>query len=130
MRGEDLKLDLNSDKPIFLQISEEIEDGIFTGAFPEETQIPSTTEISTTFKINPATVLKGMNQLVDEGFIYKQRGVGMFVTAGAVAQVKKKRQREFYQKYVEALLKEAKKLMLSKNDVMDLIERGYEDESN
>lgn len=130
MRGEDLKLDLSSDKPIFLQISEEIEDGIFTGAFPEETQIPSTTEISTAFKINPATVLKGMNQLVDEGFIYKKRGVGMFVTAGAVVQVKKKRQNEFYQKYVEALLMEAKKLMLSKNDVLELIERGYEDESN
>lgn len=128
MRGEDLKLDLNSEKPIFMQISEEIEDGIFTGAFPEETQIPSTTEISTAFKINPATVLKGMNQLVDEGFIYKKRGVGMFVTAGAVVQIKKKRQHEFYQKYVESLLKEAKKLMLSKNDVLELIERGYEDE--
>ena len=128
MRGEDLKLDLNSDKPIFLQISEEIEDGIFTGAFPEETQIPSTTEISTAFKINPATVLKGMNQLVDEGFIYKKRGVGIFVTAGAAVQVKKKRQHEFYQKYVESLLREAKKLMLSKNDIFELIERGFEDE--
>lgn len=128
MRGEDLKLDLNSDKPIFLQISEEIEDGIFTGAFPEEMQIPSTTEISTAFKINPATVLKGMNQLVDEGFIYKKRGVGMFVTVGAAAQVKKKRQHEFYQKYVESLLREAKKLMLSKNDILGLIERGFEDE--
>ncbi len=55
----------NIDKPIFLQIAEQLEDSIFTGAFPEETQIPSTNEISALLSINPHTVLKGMNVLVD-----------------------------------------------------------------
>lgn len=59
--------------PIFMQVSEKLTDAIFTGAFAEETQIPSTTEISMTYKINPATVLKGMNLLVDQGLIYKKR---------------------------------------------------------
>ncbi len=63
----------NIDKPIFLQIAEQLEDSIFTGAFPEETQIPSTNEISALLSINPHTVLKGMNVLVDEEIIYKKK---------------------------------------------------------
>ena len=51
----------NIDKPIFIQIAEQLEDSIFTGVFPEETQIPSTNEISALLSINPHTVLKGMN---------------------------------------------------------------------
>ena len=57
----------NIDKPIFIQIAEQLEDSIFTGVFPEETQIPSTNEISALLSINPHTVLKGMNVLVEKG---------------------------------------------------------------
>lgn len=121
-----MKLDLNSEKPIFLQISDEIEDAIFTGAFPEETQVPSTTEVSTAFKINPATVLKGMNLLVENGIIYKKRGVGMFVAEGAAMKIKEKRQGLFYEKYVQALVSEAQKLGLQKDELIELIERGFQ----
>lgn len=122
-----MNLDYTSEKPIYLQIAQEIEDAVFTGAFLEETQIPSTTELSTALKINPATVLKGMNLLVEEGILYKRRGLGMFVCQGAGEKVKMKRQNEFYQNYVESLLKEAKKLQLNKQELIALIERGYED---
>ena len=67
------------EKPIFIQIAEQLEDSIFTGVFPEETKIPSTNEIADLLNINPHTVLKGMNLLVDEEIIYKKRGLGMFV---------------------------------------------------
>lgn len=70
------------DKPIFIQIAEQLEDSIFTKVFPEETKIPSTNEISALLNINPHTVLKGMNLLVDEEIIYKKRGLGMFVKEG------------------------------------------------
>ena len=73
----------NLDKPIFIQIAEQLEDSIFTGTFPEETKIPSTNEISVLLNINPHTVLKGMNLLVDEEVIYKRRGLGMYVREGA-----------------------------------------------
>lgn len=125
-----MKLDLSNEKPIFLQIAEEIEDAIFIGAYEEESQIPSTTEISSSFKINPATVLKGMNLLVDDEIIYKKRGLGMFVAEGARDKVRNKRQQAFYDTYVGTLISEAKKLELSKEDICNLIERGYSDESN
>lgn len=121
-----MQINFQSERALFLQIADGLEDAIFTGAFPEETQVPSTTEISTQYRINPATVLKGMNLLVDENLIYKKRGLGMFVTSGAVEKIRKKRQSQFFTDYIERLLQEAQKLSLSKQDVIQLIERGYD----
>lgn len=120
-----MRLEFKDDKPIYLQIADEIEDGIFTGAFKEETQVPSTTEISVTFKINPATVLKGMNLLVDQNILYKRRGVGMFVSQGAYKTIKAKRQQEFTKNYIASLIVEAKKLELTKEDILSLLEKEF-----
>lgn len=125
-----LNINPNTDKPIFIQIAEQLEDAIFTGVFPEETKIPSTNEISALLNINPHTVLKGMNMLVEEEIIYKKRGLGMYVKTGAVEKIQKKRQGQFYNQYVAALIEEARKLQMSKEDIITLIERGYEDECN
>lgn len=119
-----VQLDFQSEKPIYLQIAEGIEDAIFTGAFIEETQIPSTTEISTQYTINPATVLKGMGILVDEGILYKKRGVGMFVKEGAGQLIRRKRQAQFYAAYVRPMLEEARKLGLTPADISRLLEEG------
>lgn len=123
-----MKLNYDSSNPIFLQIAQQLEEAIFIKAYPEETQIPSTTEISTNYKINPATVLKGMNILVDEGIIYKKRGLGMFVCEGAVEKITQKRRQEFFGNYIQSLISEAKKLEMSKQDIVKLIERGFGDE--
>lgn len=125
-----LKINTNIDKPIFIQIAEQLEDSIFTGIFPEETKIPSTNEISALLNINPHTVLKGMNMLVDEEIIYKKRGLGMYVKDGAVKKIRQKRQSQFYNQYVAALIEEASKLQMTKEDVIKLIERGYGDGLN
>jgi len=115
----------NDDRPLFIQLAEAIEDAILSGAFPEETQIPSTTEISVSNKINPATALKGINILVDEGIIYKKRGVGMFVASGSSEKILGKRKQDFYDTFIEALISEAEKLELSKEEIISMIERGF-----
>lgn len=125
-----MNINPNIEKPIFIQIAEQLEDSIFTGIFPEETKIPSTNEISALLNINPHTVLKGMNMLVDDEIIYKKRGLGMFVKDGAVKKIRLKRQSKFYEQYVEALIKEASKLQMTKEEIISLIERGYEHERN
>lgn len=125
-----LNINTNIDKPIFIQIAEQLEDSIFTGIFPEETKIPSTNELSALLNINPHTVLKGMNLLVDEEVIYKKRGLGMFVKKGAVEKIRLKRQSQFYNQYVAALIEEASKLKMTKEEIISLIERGYHDERN
>ena len=120
-----MTINFESDKPIYIQVAEEIENGVLSGAFAEETQVPSTTEISVSYKINPATVLKGMNILVEEKVLYKKRGVGMFVASGAAEQIRQKRKENFFDNFILDLIDEAEKLKLNKTELMQLIEQGY-----
>ena len=122
-------MNFDGEKPIYLQIAERIEDAILTEAFPEESQIPSTTEIAVRYKINPATALKGVNLLVDQGIVYKRRGLGMFVKQGAKKKIMEKRKGDFYQNYVVALLEEAGKLGISRRELAAMLsEEEQEDE--
>ena len=113
------------ERPIYIEIASLIEDAILSGAFEEETQIPSTTELSISMKINPATALKGINMLVDEGIIYKKRGLGMFVSKGSAEKILTKRKQEFFEAYVNSLVEEAQKLNISKDEIVSMIERGF-----
>ena len=119
----------DGDKPIYLQIAEQLEDAVFTGIYPEETQIPSTTEISASERINPATVLKGINILVEQGILYKQRGIGMFVRRGARESICRKRQKEFVCQFIQPLISEGEKLGLTAEEICNLIQKGYGNES-
>lgn len=118
-------MNFNEERPIFIQIAEGIEDAILSGAFKEESQIPSITEFSVNYRINPATALKGINILVEEGIIYKKRGIGMFVAEGAVQQLKGKRREQFFDNYIRNLIEEAARLGITKDEVISMLERGY-----
>ena len=74
---------LTKEKSIYIQIKEMIEDDILRDVLLEEERVPSTNELARLYAINPATAAKGVNLLVDEGFLYKKRGIGMFVATGA-----------------------------------------------
>lgn len=119
--GEQMDINFESEKPIYLQLADWLCDSIISGLIKEGEQIPSTTEISISCKVNPATALKGVNMLVDKNIIYKKRGLGMFVAEGAVEKLKTQRRSDFFDTYIKTLLDEAKKLGLSKQDVIDLI---------
>jgi DNA-binding transcriptional regulator YhcF (GntR family) len=121
-----VNFDFNSEKPIYLQLAEGLEDAILSGAYKEEVQIPSTTEISVSYKINPATALKGINRLVDDGIVYKKRGLGMFVTTGATEKILDKRKVTFFETYITSLVSEARKLSISKEDILKMLERGFD----
>ena len=91
---------LNQEKSIYLQISEMIENDILRDILLEDDKVPSTNELAKFFKINPATAAKGINLLVDEGILYKKRGIGMFVTIGAKEAIKNKRKDAFYENFI------------------------------
>ena len=59
------------------------------------------------YQINPATAGKGVNELVDKGVIYKQRGIGMFVSPHARAILIEERKKSFISQHIEPLKKEA-----------------------
>lgn len=113
--------ELSVDKPIFQQIAEKVESGILEQSISEGDRVPSTNEFAKHYQINPATAAKGINLLVDEGIIYKKRGIGMFVAEGARDIVLGKRKRAFYQDYIVPLKKEALKIGLSSEEINHLI---------
>ena len=73
--------------PIFRKLADWIKDEILKGNFVEEEAVPSTNQLASLYHINPATAGKGLNLLVEEGILYKKRGIGMFVCSGAVAKL-------------------------------------------
>lgn len=118
---------LTQEKSIYLQIAEMIETDILRDILLEEERVPSTNELAKLYAINPATAAKGVNILVDEGVLYKKRGIGMFVSAGAKEAIFSRRKNEFYDNYVKKLLEEAASIGLGKEEVIQLIQSGNEE---
>ena len=114
---------MDESRPIFVQIAEQIENDIISALMPEETQVPSINELAAFYRINPATALKGVSVLVDEGILYKKRGIGMFVAEGARARLVAKRRDQFSTQYVRPLIEEAAKLGISAEQLADLIRK-------
>ena len=112
---------LKQEKSIYLQIKEMIEQDILRDILLEEERVPSTNELAKLYAINPATAAKGVNLLVDEGILYKKRGIGMFVAAGAKEAIRKKRREHFFENYVKGMLTEAANLGISKEELIEMI---------
>lgn len=119
---------LNDQNLIYQQIAQMLEDGILRGEYPEESQVPSTNELARAFNINPATAAKGINRLVDEGLLYKRRGIGMFVSPGAAEALRKKRREDFAKTQVRAFVREAKRLGLTQQELYSLVQAQAEEE--
>ena len=115
---------LSQEKSIYLQIKEMIENDIIRDILLEEERVPSTNELAKLYAINPATAAKGVNLLVDEGILYKKRGIGMFVASGAKQVIVRKRTERFFDDYIRSLLTEAASLGITKEELIDMIAAG------
>ena len=122
INGGDYLIDLSSDKSIYVQIAENIENEILIGNLREEDQAPSTNQFAKVYQINPATAGKGLNTLVDEGILYKKRGIGMFVAQGARKIIVKKRQSSFFKEILPEIIAEADRLEISVEEIVKFIE--------
>lgn len=116
-----MKKSFDQDKPIYVQVREMIEDQIINEEIKEGEQTPSTTQLVNFYKINHVTVSKGMNQLVEEGILYKKRGIGMFVSKGAREKLIQKRKASFMDDYVVKLVEEANKLGIKEKEIISFI---------
>ena len=114
---------IDDTRPIFVQIAERIENDIVAGELPEEAQVPSTNQFASFYQINPATAARGVNLLVDQGMLYKKRGLGMYVAPGARAKLLEKRRAQFFEQYVVPMLQEAAKLGITTEQLMEMLQR-------
>jgi|SRR5690625_3210501 len=111
-----------SDKPIYLQVREKIEDQIINYELKEGEKAPSTSQLVNFYKINHLTVAKGVNHLVDEGILYRKRGIGTFVAEGARDILLQQRKENFFEDHVMNLVHEAKKLGITENEIITYIQ--------
>ncbi len=114
--------DFKDNEMIYVQIAKMIEDDILRGILLEEEQVPSTNELSKILHINPATAAKGINLLVEENILYKKRGIGMFVSKNSKQIIKKKRKAAFCDTYIVQMMKEAKAIQITKEELIKMIE--------
>ncbi|MBS3681079.1 GntR family transcriptional regulator [Ornithinibacillus massiliensis] len=113
----------DQDKPIYIQIREKIEDQVINKQLKEGEQAPSTNQLVNFYKINHVTVAKGVSQLVDEGILYKKRGIGMFVAEGAREKLIQKRKESFIEDYIIKLVQEADKLEIKESEIISFIKK-------
>ncbi|WP_254450397.1 GntR family transcriptional regulator [Cohnella herbarum] len=110
-------------QPIFRQVADIIEDDILNGTFRVDEQILSVAQFSQLFQINPATVVKGIALLVNEGILYKKRGLGMYVSTDAKQKIQTQRRDRFHKELLTELLNEADKLKLTTQEIVDMIKQ-------
>src|SRR5260221_2282222 len=114
---------IDDTRPIFVQVDERIEEDILAGRLAEEEQVPSTNQFAALYQINPATAAKGVNLLVDQGILYKKRGLGMYVAPGARTRLLAKRREHFYEQYVVPMLQEAERLGITPEQLTEMMQR-------
>lgn len=123
LNGEGMNITFDDKQPIFQQVANIIEDDILNSTFRVDEQILSVAQFSQLFQINPATVVKGIALLVNEGILYKKRGLGMYVAADAKQKIQMKRRDRFHKELLSNLLNEADKLGLTTGDIIDMIKQ-------
>ena len=123
-------MQFNQDKPIFVQVADAIENEILDGLLKPEDQTPSTNDFQKVYQINPATARKGLNLLVDEGILYKKRGMGMFVSEDAMEKISNKRQKEFFNNHIPELIKEIKRLNIPMEKLIEEIKKMEKEEDH
>ena len=85
----------NEDQPIYRQLRDRVIAMILEGVLGDGDALPSVRNVAAEYRLNPLTVLKGYQELVDEGLVEKRRGRGMFVTEGARKQLLKDERQRF-----------------------------------
>jgi GntR family transcriptional regulator len=88
----------NDDQPIYRQLRDRVVAMILEGALVDGDALPSVRNVAAEYRLNPLTVLKGYQELVDEGLVEKKRGRGMYVTDGARKQLLKDERQRFLDK--------------------------------
>jgi GntR family transcriptional regulator len=104
--------------PIYRQIAAQVKADVVSGALDGDEQVMSTNQYAAYYRINPATVAKAFQQLVDEQVLYKKRGIGMFVTPTARDALRARRRERFFSDVVDPMVAEAKAVGIPIDEVV------------
>ena len=121
-----MKIAFNDVVPIYIQIADAIEDDILTGKLREGDNCYSQIQLAKELNINPATAAKGIRLLVERGVLNKVRGQAMTVKENAVEMIKNRKLEQTLSDLIEGLVREAKKLDISQEVLLEKIQQIYQ----
>ncbi len=117
----------NEEIPLFLQIERELKEQIITGALKEEEAIPSIRVMAKEYRINPNTVSRAVTDLVNEGILYKKRGIGLFVKSGAAHKLRNYALKYYKTTELKKCVNRGKKLGIDFDEMLQEIKKIYTD---
>ena len=109
--------------PIYRQLADQVKADVVSGTLGGDEQVMSTNQYAAYYRINPATVAKAFQQLVDEQVLYKKRGIGMFVSPTARDALRAQRRETFFSDVVDPMVAEAKAVGIPIDEVVARIEQ-------
>lgn len=117
---------LQSDRPIYAQLVEQIQRMIVTGVFPAGSRLPSVRELAVEAAVNPNTMQRALARLEEDGLLYTQRTSGRYVTeeTNRIMQAKEAMAGELIRQFIENM----EKLGYTREQAMELIKRQKEEE--
>ena len=109
----------NDNQPIYRQLRDRVVAMILDGILNEGDPLPSVRNVAAEFVVNPLTVLKGYQELVDEDLVEKRRGLGMFVKPGARARLLQGERKKFLAEQWPVIRSTIQRLGLTPQDLLD-----------
>ena len=113
----------NDSQPIYRQLRDRVVAMILDGVLSEGDVLPSVRNVAAEFRVNPLTVLKGYQQLVDEGLVESKRGLGMFVNAGARNLLLKGERQKFLEEEWPRINATIQRLGLTPEELLEAVTR-------
>ncbi len=109
----------NENQPIYRQLRDRVVAMILDGVLKEGDPLPSVRNVAAEYRVNPLTVLKGYQQLVDEGLVESRRGLGMFINVGARALLLEGERRKFLEEEWPRISETIERLGLKADELLN-----------
>jgi len=113
----------NDNQPIYRQLRDRVVAMILDGVLKEGDPLPSVRTVAAEYRVNPLTVLKGYQQLVDEELVEKRRGLGMFIRAGAHKLLLRGEREKFLDEEWPRIRATIQRLGLTREELLDVAEK-------
>jgi GntR family transcriptional regulator len=114
----------NDSQPIYRQLRDRVVAMILDGVLKEGDPLPSVRNVAAEYLVNPLTVLKGYQQLVDERLVEKRRGLGLFINAGARDLLLQGERQRFLAEQWPAIHATIQRLGLTPQELLDAAQSG------
>ena len=113
--------EFHNQKPLYLQLKDIIEGAILNDVLKSDEIIPSIRSLAKDYRLNPLTVANAIDELVDDGILYKKRGIGMFVAENAKERIKELQSSTYKNIELSTVIEKARLLGIEKKEIEKIL---------